>query len=101
MAMHQSFDTQTLDKIEVGLPRLYQVLLLNDDYSSMDFVIKVLMEIFHHPYEKAMDVMLSVHEKGKGLCGVYTYEIAETKVAHVHKMAKEARFPLRAIMEEE
>lgn len=87
--------------IEFREPRLYKVLLLNDDYSSMDFVIKVLMQIFHHSYEKAMDIMINVHERGKGLCGVYTYEVAETKVAHVRKMAKEAKFPLRAVMEEE
>ena len=80
---------------------MYKVLLLNDDYSSMEFVIKVLMQIFHHSFEKATEIMLSVHEQGKGLCGVYTYEIAETKVAHVRKMAKEAKFPLRAVMEEE
>jgi ATP-dependent Clp protease adaptor protein ClpS len=80
---------------------MYKVLLLNDDYSSMEFVIKVLMQIFHHSFEKATEIMLSVHEQGKGLCGVYTYEIAETKVAHVRKMAKEEKFPLRAIMEEE
>jgi ATP-dependent Clp protease adaptor protein ClpS len=67
----------------------------------MEFVIKVLMQIFHHSFEKATEIMLSVNEQGKGLCGVYTYEIAETKVAHVRKMAKEEKFPLRAIMEEE
>jgi ATP-dependent Clp protease adaptor protein ClpS len=92
-------ETETV--IEFREPRLYKVLLLNDDYSSMDFVIKVLMQIFHHSYEKAMDIMINVHESGKGLCGVYTYEVAETKVAHVRKMAKEAKFPLRAVMEEE
>ena len=59
------------------------------------------MQIFHHSFEKATEIMLSVHEQGNGLCGVYTYEIAETKVAHVRKMAKEAKFPLRAVMEEE
>ncbi|WP_041958229.1 ATP-dependent Clp protease adapter ClpS [Sulfurospirillum arsenophilum] len=95
------FQNETIDAIEIKEPRMYKVLLLNDDYSSMEFVIKVLMQIFHHSFEKANEIMLSVHEKGKGLCGVYTYEIAETKVAHVRKMAKEEQFPLRAIMEEE
>lgn len=99
---HQNeFQNETEEIIEFREPHLYKVLLLNDDYSSMDFVIKVLMQIFHHSYEKAMDIMLKVHEQGKGLCGVYTYEVAETKVAHVRKMAKEAKFPLRAVMEEE
>ena len=95
------FQNETMDAIEIKEPRMYKVLLLNDDYSSMEFVIKVLMQIFHHSFEKATEIMLSVHEQGKGLCGVYTYEIAETKVAHVRKMAKEEKFPLRAIMEEE
>lgn len=95
------FQNETIDAIEINEPRMYKVLLLNDDYSSMEFVIKVLMQIFHHSFEKATEIMLSVHEQGKGLCGVYTYEIAETKVAHVRKMAKEEKFPLRAIMEEE
>ena len=95
------FQNETIDTIEIKEPRMYKVLLLNDDYSSMEFVIKVLMQIFHHSFEKATEIMLSVHEQGNGLCGVYTYEIAETKVAHVRKMAKEEKFPLRAIMEEE
>lgn len=99
---HQNeFQSETEEIIEFREPRLYKVLLLNDDYSSMDFVIKVLMQIFHHSYEKSMDIMYKVHEQGKGLCGVYTYEVAETKVAHVRKMAKEEKFPLRAVMEEE
>ena len=101
--MHQKYDFQneTLEAVRVKEPRLYKVLLLNDDYSSMDFVIQVLMQIFHHSYEKSMDIMIKVHEQGKGLCGVYAYEIAETKVSQVRKMAKEEKFPLRAIMEAE
>ncbi|MCR1809575.1 ATP-dependent Clp protease adaptor ClpS [Sulfurospirillum sp. hDNRA2] len=91
----------TVEAIRVQEPKLYKVLLLNDDYSSMDFVIKVLMQVFHHRFEKAAEIMLNVHEQGKGLCGVYVYEIAETKVARVRKMAKEEKFPLRAVMEED
>ena len=97
----EAFENETIEAIKVNEPRLYKVLLLNDDYSSMDFVVSVLMQVFHHSHEKAMEIMFKVHEQGKGLCGVYVYEIAETKVAHVRKMAKEAKFPLRAIMEEE
>ena len=97
----EAFENETIEAIKVNEPRLYKVLLLNDDYSSMDFVVSVLMQVFHHSHEKAMEIMFNVHEQGKGLCGVYMYEIAETKVAHVRKMAKEAKFPLRAIMEEE
>ncbi len=98
--LENASQTVTEELIEIKEPRLYKVLLLNDDYSSMDFVIKVLMQIFHHSFEKATEIMLSVHEKGKGLCGIYTYEIAETKVVHVRRMAKEEKFPLRVVMEE-
>lgn len=94
---HQS---ETIEEIELNKPRLYKVLLLNDDYSSMDFVIRVLMGVFHHSLDKATQIMLSVHEKGSGLCGIYDYEIAETKVAQVRKMAKNEKFPLRAVIEE-
>ncbi|MDD3463771.1 MAG: ATP-dependent Clp protease adapter ClpS [Sulfurospirillaceae bacterium] len=82
-------------------PRLYKVLLLNDDYTSMEFVIAVLMGIFHHDLENATRIMYLVHQNGKGVCGVYVREIAETKVAQVRKKALEEKFPLRAIMEEE
>ena len=82
-------------------PKLYKVLLLNDDYTSMEFVIMVLERVFHHPKEKAVATMYKIHEKGSAVCGVYTYEIAETKVAQVHRLAKEHEFPLRAVMEEE
>ena len=102
--MHQNspaFENETMELVELQEPKQYHVFLLNDDYSSMEFVIKVLMQLFHHSLEKATEIMLLVHEKGRGLCGTYSYEIAETKVAHVHKMAKEAKFPLRAIMEAE
>lgn len=98
---HGDFQSETIDEVKIQEPRMYKVLLLNDDYSSMEFVIKVLMQIFHHSFEKANEIMLSVHEQGKGLCGIFEYEIAETKVAHVRKMAKEEEFPLRAIMEAE
>ena len=98
--LENASQTVTEELIEIKEPRLYKVLLLNDDYSSMDSVIKVLMQIFHHSFEKATEIMLSVHEKGKGLCGIYTYEIAETKVVHVRRMAKEEKFPLRVVMEE-
>jgi ATP-dependent Clp protease adaptor protein ClpS len=87
---------------EVSLmePREYQVLLLNDDYSSMDFVIEVLMTIFHKTYEESEKIMLEVHKKERGLCGVYTYEVAETKVAQVAQKARKSGFPLKAVMEE-
>ncbi len=102
--MHQQYEGEfqhdVVEEIGVKEPKLYKVILLNDDYSSMDFVIKVLMVVFRHSFEKANEIMMNVHEQGKGLCGIYTYEIAETKVAHVRKMAKEEKFPLRSIIEE-
>ena len=81
-------------------PKQYLVLLLNDDYTSMDFVIDVLMNIFHKNYQEAERIMLDVHKKDRGVCGVYTYEVAETKVMQVSKLAREQGFPLKATMEE-
>jgi ATP-dependent Clp protease adaptor protein ClpS len=88
------------DELSLMEPKQYMVLLLNDDYTSMDFVIEVLMSIFHKSYQEAEKIMLDVHRKDKGVCGVYTYEVAETKVMQVSKLAREQGFPLKAIMEE-
>lgn len=82
-------------------PRRYRVLLHNDDYTTMEFVMDILVEIFRKSTDEAMFIMLSVHEKGIGLCGVYTEEVAETKVAQVHAKARKAGFPLRCSMEED
>jgi ATP-dependent Clp protease adaptor protein ClpS len=81
-------------------PRQFKVLLHNDDYTSMDFVVEVLMNVFGKSETEALSIMLSVHEKGIGLCGIYTAEVAETKVQIVHQMAKARSFPLRCSMEE-
>ena len=81
-------------------PKQYMVLLLNDDYTSMDFVVEVLMNIFHKNYQEAEQIMLDVHQKDKGICGVYTYEVAETKVMQVGKLAREQGYPLKTTMEE-
>ena len=87
--------------IKIKHPKRYKVLILNDDYTSMEFVIDILMSVFHKTYEQAETIMLDVHKKNKGICGVYTHEIAETKVLTVHKRAKDSGFPLKSIMEEE
>ena len=79
----------------------YKVVLLNDDFTSMDFVVEVLMELFSHSLDSAINIMLSVHRDGRGICGVYTYEVAETKISQVKERAKENEYPLKAIMEEE
>ncbi len=81
-------------------PPLYQVVLLNDDYTPMEFVVEVLQQIFSMERTTATRVMLEVHTKGKGVCGVFTYEIAETKVAQVMGMAQRHQHPLLCTMEE-
>lgn len=82
-------------------PSLYKVLLLNDDYTPMDFVIYVLERFFNMQSDDAARIMLHVHNKGVGICGVFTYEIAETKVAQVMNFARENQHPLQCTMEKE
>ena len=81
-------------------PPLYRVVLINDDFTPMDFVVDVLESIFGMERTRATQVMLEVHTKGKGVCGVYNYEIAETKVAQVMGVAKQHQHPLLCTMEE-
>lgn len=80
-------------------PPLYRVILLNDDYTTMEFVVRVLQLIFHHDEERAAQIMMHVHQKGAGICGVYTREIAETKVEQVVEFAKRNEHPLQCTME--
>src|SRR5262245_50822996 len=81
-------------------PSLYKVVLLNDDYSTMDFVVHILESVFQKSPAEAYGIMMQVHVNGRGVAGVYSFEIAETKVDTVGTMAKEAGFPLRATIEE-
>src|SRR3954469_12963231 len=81
-------------------PTLYKVVLLNDDYTTMEFVVHVLETVFGQSPAEAYRVMMNVHVNGKGLAGVYPWEVAETKVETVISMAREAGFPLRAAIEE-
>lgn len=85
---------------ETREPRSFKVLLHNDDYTTMEFVVHVLKSVFHKPEPEAMRIMLAVHKQGLGMCGVFTAEVAETKVDTVHAMAKSAGYPLRASLEE-
>ncbi|MDD2943282.1 MAG: ATP-dependent Clp protease adapter ClpS [bacterium] len=80
-------------------PPLYQVLLLNDDYTTMEFVVYILRQVFNKSGEDAEKIMLTVHQEGKAVVGVYTREIAETKIALVAHQAKESEFPLRCVMQ--
>ncbi len=86
---------------ELQMPRLYRVILHNDNYTTMEFVILILVDIFHKTAEEAAAIMLSVHEKGIGVCGVYPKDIAETRMLRVHSRARKAGFPLLCTMEVE
>jgi ATP-dependent Clp protease adaptor protein ClpS len=87
-------------KPKIQDPTLYKVVLLNDDYTTMEFVIHILDTVFEQSPAEAYRVMMHVHVNGKGLAGIYPWEVAETKVATVISMAREAGFPLRAALEE-
>ncbi|MCF6201748.1 MAG: ATP-dependent Clp protease adaptor ClpS [Hydrogenimonas sp.] len=97
--MAQKEWTETLNEVDLEEPKLYKVIMWNDDYTTMDFVVEILADIFHRSYDEAVEIMLAIHEKGKGVCGRYTYEIAETKIHQATKRARENQFPLRLTME--
>lgn len=84
---------------EVQEPKMYRVILHNDDYTTMEFVIAVLVDIFHKTIDQANKIMLDVHKKGKGIVGVYTYDIALTRMNQVNSAAKENEFPLKCTIE--
>jgi ATP-dependent Clp protease adaptor protein ClpS len=89
----------TKTKPQMKRPSLYRVLLLNDDYTPMDFVVHILERFFHKDYDTAHWIMMRVHQHGIGECGVYTYEVAETKVAQVIDFARKHQQPLQCMME--
>jgi ATP-dependent Clp protease adaptor protein ClpS len=91
----------TRTRPETKKPSLYRVLLLNDDYTPMEFVVFVLERFFQKNREEASQIMLHVHQHGVGLCGVFTYEVAETKVAQVLDLARRNEHPLQCTMEKE
>jgi ATP-dependent Clp protease adaptor protein ClpS len=91
----------TKTKPKTKKPALYKVLLLNDDYTPMEFVVMLLESIFHKNQEEATRIMLHVHQRGVGICGVFSYDVAETKVAHVMDAARSHEHPLQATMERE
>jgi len=90
--------TQTKKKLKP--PKMYKVLLHNDDYTTMEFVVEILQSVFHRSAIEATQIMLHVHRNGIGVAGVYTHEVAETKVATVEIRARRCEFPLMCTMEE-
>ena len=86
---------------EVKEPSMYKVLLHNDDYTSMGFVVEILLSVFNKSIEDSTMIMLKVHKEGIGICGVYTYEVAETKVDTVNTLAREREFPLKCTLEKD
>ncbi len=98
---HGSYDLAVEEaRPKVKQPPLYRVVLINDDYTPMEFVVEILESIFGMERTRATQVMLEVHTKGKGVCGVYNFEIAETKVAQVMSVARQHQHPLLCTMEE-
>jgi len=87
--------------LELEEPQMFKVLLHNDDYTSMDFVVEVLTGVFHKTHAQAEQIMLQIHEKNKAICGVYSFEIAQTKAEQVKQLAKQNEFPLLATIEED
>jgi ATP-dependent Clp protease adaptor protein ClpS len=90
-----------LDEIETEEPKLYKVLLLNDDYTPMDFVVYVLKTFFKHDDKAAEKIMLDVHKLGSGVAGIFNFEVAETKALQVNQFAKNNKYPLKSILEED
>jgi len=98
---HTDSDLDVMDQIETQEPPLYKVLILNDDYTPMDFVVYVLKTFFKHDDISAEKIMMDVHKQGSGVAGIYTFEIAETKSMQVNQFAKSNKYPLKSTVEEE
>jgi ATP-dependent Clp protease adaptor protein ClpS len=100
---HSAFESDTLEDVESELkePDMYRVILHNDHYTTMEFVVEVIMKIFHKPVIEATQIMMDVHQKGRASVGVYPYDIASTKANQVTQMAKQKEFPLLCTIEKE
>ena len=81
-------------------PKMYRVIMHNDHYTTMEFVVEVIMKVFHKPGAEATKIMLDIHKKGMGICGIYIYDIAITKISEVHTLAKKSQYPLKCSYEE-
>ncbi|MCL2296787.1 MAG: ATP-dependent Clp protease adapter ClpS [Proteobacteria bacterium] len=100
MSLSYQHAPEVISEQEVKEPPLFQVILLNDDFTPQDFVVNLLQQVFSMPLPRAMTVMLQVHHRGSGVCGVYTGEIARIKVEQVESLAQQHEHPLRCIMQE-
>jgi ATP-dependent Clp protease adaptor protein ClpS len=94
-------ERRTKEQTRTKKPPLYKCILLNDDYTPMEFVVEILKQIFHKPHAEATRIMLHVHQNGMGVAGVYPYEVAETKVRTVEELAHESQYPLKCVLEKE
>ncbi|MBQ3670145.1 MAG: ATP-dependent Clp protease adaptor ClpS [Treponema sp.] len=99
MAFHTDFSSDTDTIIDFDVPPSYKVILLNDDFTTMDFVVDILMTIFKKSEADAVETMLSVHKTGRGVAGVFPYDIAATKIQMTMRRAHDAGFPLKCTME--
>jgi len=94
-------DVKLKTRKRVKTPDMYRVIIHNDNFTTMDFVVEILIKIFHKPAAEATQVMFDVHRRGKGVAGVFTYDIANTKVSQVHQLARQSEFPLKCSVEKE
>lgn len=97
----ENLDTGVIDKVEVQEPSFYKVILLNDDFTPMDFVTHVLQKFFNKNPEEAKKVMMDVHNQGQGVAGVFSFEVAETKVFLTNNLSKQNKYPLKCTMEKD
>ena len=94
-------ERRTKEQTRTKKPPLFKCVLLNDDYTPMEFVVEILKQVFHKAHAEATRIMLHVHQNGMGIAGVYPYEIAETKVRTVEELARESQYPLKCVLEKE
>lgn len=97
----ESSGVEIEERVEIRRPAMYRVILLNDDYTTMDFVVAILESVFNKTPAEAVRIMLQVHKGGQGMCGVYPKQIAEAKISMVQERARTASYPLRCVMEKE
>ena len=93
-------DVKLKPKPGLDEPKLYRVIMHNDHYTTMEFVVEVIIKVFNKPAAEATKIMLDIHQRGKGVCGVFTFDIAVTKTAAVHQLARKKEFPLKCSFEE-